>query len=114
VSDEEKRAEYFRRIGENMVQYCSKLIQDKEGVQCQLGAPLLHKMAVGADNGSSVPVSALSDLLDCEKQVVQNMIKRGIEEKLELVTDQARPKSKRGTYVPDEGQMYAQIRGELR
>jgi len=73
------------------------LIKDKEGGQCQLGAPLLCKMAIGADKKSSVPVSALSHLLDCETRVVKGMIDRGNDAKLELVADQTRPKAKRGT-----------------
>lgn len=97
---EEDSDECCLQVGKNMVEYCRQLFKDKEG-QCQLAAPLLHKMAVGTDKKNSVLVSSLASLLDCEPRSVKKMIERGTDAKLEVVADQTRPRTKRGSYVGD-------------
>ena len=84
-----------------MVAFYRELMRDNLGGQCQLKAPLLRKMAVGSDEDSSVPVKALSQLLEWDSRSVKSMLERGDLSKLEIVLDQTRPSEERGTYVSD-------------
>ena len=98
VSEEEKN-EYLRRIGNNMIEYVSEVMEDTKGGQCQLLAPLIRKMAVGKDSESSIPAIGMAHLLEIERIRAKELILRGKEEKLEILTAQTREKKPRGTYV---------------
>lgn len=101
VSEEDKR-EYLYKAGVNITHWIGKLMQEKQGGQCQILANIVRTVSIGEGTDDPIPPSVLAHLLKGERKRVNQMIQRGQEEKLKIITDQTREKKERGSYVSEE------------